>query len=140
MKFDYPDITKSDVCVRAWGKDLEEAFVNMALGSFNVVTPIEKIRPVKEERVDISSEDIKSLLYDWIEHLIVKFDGEMTVFSKFSIGISKSRGKYHLKGKMFGDKIRKTHEIHTHLKAVTYHLMKIEKTKKGYELQLILDI
>jgi len=139
MNFDYPDITKSDVCVHAWGKTIDEAFINVALGSFNVVTPIEKIKPLKKENVFIESEDLKSLLYDWIEHLIILFDSDMMVYSKFDITISESKGKFVLKGVMFGDEISDDNEIHSHLKAVTYHEMKIEK-KERYDIQVILDL
>lgn len=139
MNFDYPDITKSDVCVHAWGETIEEAFINTALGSFNVVTPIEKIHPLKKENVFIESEDLKSLLYDWIEHLIILFDGDMMVYSKFDIIITETDGKYSLKGVMFGDKINEKNEIHSHVKAVTYHKMKIEK-KERYDIQVILDL
>lgn len=141
MKFEYPDITKSDVCVKATGTTLEEAFANIALGAFNAVTPIRKIRPKLRKSISLQSEDLKSLLYDWIEHLIVYFDSEMLVFSDFDIKIIKKAGKYTLSGEMRGEKIDpEKNEIHAHIKAVTYHLMEIKEMKKGFILQVILDL
>lgn len=140
MGFDYPDITKSDVCVRARGRTMEKAFADMAIGAFNVVTPIEKIKPMIEKRVRIEAEDAVSLLYEWIESLIILFDSEMMVFSDFDIRITTNE-KFSLSGTMRGEKIDPArHDVHSHIKAVTYHLMKIEKQGNDFVVQAILDL
>ena len=140
MGFDYPDITKSDVCVRATGKTMEEAFASAAVGSFNIVTPMQKIRPKIKRRITIEAEDARSLLYEWIENLIILFDSEMLVFSDFDIKIS-AGNKFTLSGTVAGEKIDpEKNEIHSHIKAVTYHLMKVEKDSNGFVIQVILDL
>ena len=49
--------------------------------------------------------------------------------------------KYSLNAQLFGEKIdREKHELKNDIKAITLHMFKIEKTKKGYKSLVVVDV
>jgi SHS2 domain-containing protein len=139
LKFEFFDVT-ADVGFRAYGKTMEEAFQNAASAMFDVITDVTKINPSQERKVVIESEDTVALLFDWLSELIFLHDSQNMIFSKFKLGITqKSHDLYILNGSAWGEILdRDKHEIRDDVKAVTYHLMKIEENK-GFMVQVILD-
>lgn len=139
MEFEFLEHT-ADAKFKAYGKSLEEAFENAGKAMFDVMVEVEKVRPKKSKNFSIESEDLKALLYDFLEELVIFHEMENMVFSKFELKI-KEDDEYSLKGKCFGEKLdRSRHNIKTGVKAVTYHEMKIHKEKDNYWVQVVLDI
>ena len=138
-KFEFLDITTADTAFAAYGKDLNEVFANAALAMFEVMINTKQIKPEIKKTVEIKAQDLKSLLFDWLNELLFYFGSENLVFSKFDPKIDKK--SFKLNAICWGEKIDlKRHEIKTEVKATTYHKMKIKKTKQGWSTQVILDI
>ena len=83
-KFEFLEHT-ADVYVRAHGKNVEEAYENAALSMFETMTDTDKIAQTQEEIVEVEAEDQYALLYNWLEALLVKFETENMLYSKFQI-------------------------------------------------------
>ena len=83
-KFEFLEHT-ADVYIRAHGKTMEEAYENAALAMFEVMTDTDKITPMQEETLEVEAEDQYALLYNWLEALLVKFETENMLYSKFQI-------------------------------------------------------
>ena len=75
----------ADAYIAAYGKNLAEAFENAALAMFSIITDIEKVGTEIEEHLEVKAKDEHSLLYNWLEALLVKFEIEVIFFSKFKI-------------------------------------------------------
>jgi SHS2 domain-containing protein len=140
LKYEFFDVM-ADVGFRAWGENLEEAFENAALALFEVITDTSQIKPETEMIIKVESEDVKALLYDWLAELIFLHDVEFIIFSKFKVNIfQKSDNKYLLEAQVWGEKFQiDFHERRDEVKAVTYHLMEVQK-EEGFRLQVILDV
>lgn len=139
-KYDYPDHT-SDVYVQAYGKDLEEAFENAALGLTGVITDVSLIRPEQVVEETVEAEDVQMLLYKWLEAILVRLDAEQMVFSEFDVKIEKKKDLYILKSVMKGEKFRPDHHTSgTHVKAVTLHDMEIDESPGKARVKVLLDI
>lgn len=138
-KFEFFDVT-ADVGFRAYGKTMEEAFQNAGLAMFEVMTNISIIDPTILREIEIESEDPVALLYDWLSELLFIHDSENIIFSNFKVAITqKTNELYLLRGKAGGEAFNfNKHEIRDEVKAVTFHLMKVEKNN-GYHVQVILD-
>ena len=131
----------ADVKFRAYGETLEKAFINAAYAYADTISNHVKIKPALTKIVSIESEDQKSLLYDFIEQLIVLLDIDNFLLSKVSkIKIMNKDGKLQLIAHLKGDNKPEQYEIITHVKAMTYQEMKIEKTDNGFMVQAVLDI
>lgn len=139
-KFEFFDVT-ADVGFRAHGKNLDDAFQNAALATFEVMTDTSQIKTVVKREIMVESEDEKALLYDWLSELLFLHDYEDLVFSQFKVSINqKDAETFSLHAEACGEKFnQKTHEVRDEVKAVTFHLMEINKEKNGCTLQVILD-
>ena len=136
--FEFFDHT-ADVGIRAYGDTLEEAFEEAAKGVFEVMTDTSKVEPIQCVDVSVFGYDLENLLYKWIEELLYYYDSELMLFSKFDIKIDEEN--LTLTGKACGEKFNPAkHERRTVVKAMTYHMMEINRTDKGYEVQFVVDI
>ena len=132
----------ADVYVAAYGKDLAEAFENAALAMFEAMTDTKRVSTEVEDRVEVEAEDEQALLYSWLEALLVKFDVNGILYSKFNVqSLSKSGKRFVLKAKIWGESFKpEKHLQKVGVKAITYHRMEIVKKPDKVTLKFILDI
>jgi len=133
----------ADVYIAAYGEDLGEAFENAALAMFETMTDTADIEPRIEETVKIEGEDEYSLLYNWLEDLLVRFEIENMLYSKFEVyDVSRgANGKLILKAKIYGEPFNpEKHKQKVGIKAVTYHRMEIREEHGKVIVKFILDI
>jgi SHS2 domain-containing protein len=132
----------ADVYIAAYGKNLAEAFENAALAMFSIITDIEKVGAEIEEHLEVKAEDEQSLLYNWLEMLLVKFEIEGIFYSKFKISnITENKSVIGFSATIWGERINfEKHTQKTGVKAVTYHLMEIIKKPKMVTVKFILDV
>lgn len=132
----------ADAYVAAYGENLAEAFEHAAYATFEVMTDVSKVDPEFEDHVEVEAADEYALLYSWLEALLVKFDVNGVLYSKFKVfEIGKFREGYALKAKIWGEKFNpKKHAQRVGVKAITYHRMEIIKNDGQVTLKFILDI
>jgi SHS2 domain-containing protein len=140
-KFEFLEHT-ADVYIAAYGKSLEEAFENAALAMFEVMTDTERVSANEEAAVDVEAEDEYALLYNWLEALLVKFEVDGMLYSKFKIPcLEETPEGFKFKATAWGEKFNpEKHAQKVAVKAVTYHRMEIIKEANKVTLEFILDI
>ena len=140
-KFEFLEHT-ADVYVRAYGASMEEAYANAALAMFETMTDSNKIGQTQQETLEVEAEDQYALLYNWLEALLVKFETENMLFSKFEItDWMETAETFKFKAKVWGEKFDpKKHPQKVGVKAVTYHLMVVIREPQKVVLEFILDI
>lgn len=140
-KFEFLEHT-ADVYIAAHGTTMEEAFGNAAHAMFEVMTDTEKISPSHREAIEVEAEDEYALLYSWLEALLVKFEVNGWVYSKFEVhAIKETKDGFKLKATVHGEKYdAQKHPQKVGVKAVTYHQMEFIKEKERVTLMFILDI
>lgn len=135
-KYEYFEAT-ADIGLKAYGKDLNEAFENAGLAIFNIISDTSGIDSLKEIEFEVTSEDEVSLLYDYLEELLFYHEIEFMLFSEFHVEIDDD---LHLKAKIIGEEIDwDKHERKTEIKAITFHMMDVKRTSH-VELQAIVDL
>ena len=101
-KFEFLEHT-ADVLISAHGASLEQAFENAALAMFEVMTDTTKINPVEKDTFEVEAEDEYALLYSWLEALLVKFEVNGMLCSKFEIlGLEDNSEGFKLKANVWG--------------------------------------
>ena len=141
-RFEFLEHT-ADLYIAAYGKSLEEAFENAAYATFEGMTDLDKVQPKLEDTVEVEGYDEQALLYNWLEALLVKFDVNGNLYSRFKIvNIEKTSVGFRLKAKIWGEPFNsEKHLSKVGVKAVTYHLMEILRDAKGAAtVKFILDI
>jgi SHS2 domain-containing protein len=132
----------ADAYIAAYGRDLAQAFENAALAMFDVMTDVEKVSPKVKNSVEVVAEDEYALLYSWLEALLVKFDVNKMLYSRFKIlDLDQTSGGFRLRAQIWGEKFNpEKHAQKVGVKAVTYHRMEIIKESNKVVLKFILDI
>jgi SHS2 domain-containing protein len=137
-KFEFVDITTADVAFIAYGKNLNELFSNAALAMLEIMINTRQIKPKIKKVVKAFGEDFESLMFNWLNALLVYVDGENLAFSKFDVKVNEK--KFSLIAICKGEKIdSKKQETRTVVKAATYHKLEIKKDKY-WKARVIIDI
>lgn len=135
----------ADIEFEVYGETLEEVFINAAKVVFDTITPIKNVKPLISRKIEVKSEDLESLLYDFLENILILHDSENLVFSDIEIKELKVENEFFVKAILKGEEYNpEKHESGTVIKAVTYHEMKIgKKVINGKEMwfaHVVLDI
>ena len=139
MRYEFLEHT-ADAKFRAYGSTLEEAFGNAALAMTAVMTDVKKVAVKRTLNIAATGEDLKSLLYDFLEEFIVAVNTEHFLLSKFGkIKIKKTSSGYDITAAAAGDDLH-LYETHDDVKAVTYHDMEIHEAKGNCWVQVVVDI
>lgn len=131
----------TDAIVEAYGSSLDEAFENSAKGLVNTMIDLEQITPDQEYEIVAKGYDVKSLLYDWLEKVMLGLLIDNIALSDFKVKISERNSNYYLKGIAKGETLDlKKHHYKVEIKAVTYHEMEIEQTENIITTRFLLDL
>lgn len=136
------NIATADIAFEALGKTLEELFENCATALTAVMVDTETIKPISNSQFQISNKEIENLLFDFLSELVFIKDLKQLLFSKFEIKINKLDAKgYKLEADLWGEKIDpKKHQLHSDVKAITWHMFQLEKEKDSWKARVVLDI
>ena len=165
--FEYFEAT-ADVGFYAYGESLKEAYENAGLAMFNVISDTQRIGQKEFRHIEVVSEDLVSLLYDYLEELLFLHDTEFLLFSRFDVKIYKlcdgemevsneelsngesvigdlkeesSEHAYKLVCDAFGEELNwDVHPRGSEVKAITFHLMDVKKEDGIFMLSAILDL
>jgi SHS2 domain-containing protein len=131
----------ADAYIAAYGRNLEEAFANAARALFDVMTRVRRVRPETEDLVEVEGKDEYSLLYRWLEALLVKSETKGMLYSRFEVTITEKVSFFTLEARIWGEKFSAGRHLQkVGVKAVTYHRMEIIKSSGKVTLRFILDI
>ncbi|MEM1891289.1 MAG: archease, partial [Nitrososphaerota archaeon] len=75
----------SDVYVEAYGQTMEEAFKEAGLALFDVISDTKDVKPEVERDVYAEGFDMYSLLYNWLEQLLLLFELEGLLVSNIEV-------------------------------------------------------
>ena len=125
----------ADKALRIFGTNLTELFLSAAAGLTHLMAvDVSDISTEIEKSIEMDAIDAESLLVEWLSELTYWAESEMLIFKKFRIQKATAT---HLQAQIFG---RKTYMLEKHIKAVTYHNLKIIKTSEGLEATIVFDV
>jgi SHS2 domain-containing protein len=141
----------TDAVIEAYGGTLEEAFENSALGLVNTMfdlttTSNTSCSADKEIQIEAKGFDLQSLLYDWLEKVMLVVLIQHILLSDFKVKISEEKvGDYNylLSGITKGERLNlEKHHYKVEVKAITYHEMEIkeEKERNRVTTRFLLDL
>ena len=136
MKYKYLDHT-ADAKFIAFGRDIDEVFVNSALAMFNILGKTSDVKVTKKVKLNLKAKNYERLLYNFLEELLFLLETE----NLFLQGVKDLKiGKdFVLSCVAEGDDL-KNYDLEGDIKAVTQSEMEIKKANKGYQATVVLDI
>lgn len=130
----------ADAKFQAYGKTLQEAFSHSALALTHIMTDTEKVSPKIKNEIKLSSLKLESLLYDFLEQLVILLDTDGFILSRVSkMKISKKKQVYSLSATILGDNAD-SYDVHSYVKAITYNDMFIKETQGLVTIQVVPDL
>jgi SHS2 domain-containing protein len=126
-KFRFLDHT-ADVGIQAYGETLCEAFENAALGMFNIITDPSKVGAQKDFEVTIEGADLKNLLHEWLDQLLILSQVNNMLFSSFKVDLKDLENGVGLTGLVMGEPADPSKHVYkTEIKAVTHHMLEVNE-------------
>jgi SHS2 domain-containing protein len=134
------NIATADAAFEVVASSLEELFQDAAIAIFEIMADTRTVRPAKTLRIELISDDIEGLFFDWLSELVYLKDTESILFCGFEVSILENES-YELMATVSGDTIdQQKHILRSDIKAVTYHLFEFKKTGKNWTARVVLDI
>jgi len=140
MEFEIID-HPADIGFRVVAPRLEESFEKAGRALYSLLLSSFDEEDAVEVKFNIRSEDLESLLYDFLEHLLIMFEVDDIIATGISVSLDESEGHYDLEGHVKGCMARPlSFKRNYDVKAITYHMMEIRETSEGWMIQVIVDI
>jgi SHS2 domain-containing protein len=132
----------TDAYIQATGSTLEEAFEYAGMALFDTMCDLKCISPDLVENVEVSAADEVTLLHNWLESLLLKFELEGKVYSRFKVTLNRRpSNRLQANAKIYGEPYeRRKHGAKVEVKAVTVHKMEITRNGGTTTLRFILDL
>ena len=126
----------ADICIKAYGDNISEAFENAAIAMFDIITDNSKVDSIGEYDIELDAPDLEQLLVDFLSELLFLNTAKNIVFGSFNVKIKDK----NLSAKVFGEEYNTSkHKIGVEIKAVTYHMLEVNN-KKPFFVQILFDI
>jgi len=128
----------ADIGIRVRGEDLKELFRNAAAAMFDIIAEKKEpeVKKQAEIKIEQKADDLEELFVNWLNELLSLSATKELIFSGFQIN---KVDKNTLQAVAMGEDI-KNYKVNTEIKAATYHQLKLEQTKTGWQAELILDV
>ncbi len=138
----FDDVAIADVAFEATGKTLGELFESAALATTNtMVKDLSTVKKKEKRTVKLSQKELDRLLHDFMQEIIFLKDAEMLLFSSYDIVIEETAGGFELTATCEGERLDMgRHELLVDVKAVSWHMFKIEHAAGSWKAFIILDV
>jgi SHS2 domain-containing protein len=125
----------ADRALKIYGSDLQELLLNAAGGMNSLLAQEYDAFSLQEEKsIELDAIDSESLLVEWLSELAYWAETELLVFHKFDLH---SLSPTHVKATAHGSRVA---QLENHIKAVTYHNLKIIQTDAGLTATVVFDV
>ena len=132
----------TDAVIEAYGSTLEETFENAAMALCDTMIDLRTVIPQSEFKFSVKGDDLYSLLFNWLDQVMLLLVADGMALSQFSVKISQqSDNSYQLEGVAKGEPLQLSrHHYKVEIKAVTYHEMEIKQEKNIITARFLLDL
>ena len=143
MPYHYLDnMAIADIAFKAWGDTVEEMFVAAGDATMNVIVgDLNSIMAREHRRLCVEDTRIDMLLFQILQELIYFKDAERLLLRIHRVEIGEGEGKLAAAADANGEQIDPgRHDLITDVKAVTLHRFRVDKTPRGWEAIVVLDV
>jgi SHS2 domain-containing protein len=131
----------ADIGIRVRARDLKEIFKNAASAMFDIMAEKKsQITNHKSQTENITikqkAQNLEELFVNWLNELLSLSAIKELIFDDFKID---KLDEHNLEAKVIGAAME-DYRLNFEIKAATYHALKIEKSKSGWQAEVILDV
>lgn len=114
----------ADMMVRAFGDTLEECFGNAAYALFDQTVDLSDIGTSEETEFRVTGIDDEDRLYSFLSELLFIEDCDNLILREFDVSFDGDDVVCRARGETLD---RTRHRVRSEVKAVTYHMMEIDR-------------
>jgi len=131
----------SDAYIEVVGGSLEECFSRAGLAVVDIMVDLESVSPSSSLTVRVEGFDLYSLLYNFLEDVLVRVTTGSFLPRSIDVKIGRSGEGFSLDATYYGEGfVPGKHRAKVEVKAVTYHLMEIFERDGGFVVRFLLDL
>ncbi|MEM1950769.1 MAG: archease [Candidatus Nitrosocaldus sp.] len=138
----------TDALVEVEADTLEDAFALAAKALVDVMVDVSRVEERIEVILEADGHDLESLLYNWLEQVMITLVSEHIAMSRFITKIKVDDAdadagnyRYRITAKAYGEALDlEKHRYKVEIKGVTYHMMSVENVDGRYRLRFLLDL
>lgn len=142
MKFEFLEHT-ADAKFRAYGENVDDAFINSAYAMNYILSAETKIKPLISKQLSLKSSSKINLLYDFLSEFLYLIDTESIILSNIkNLEIknwSEDGNEFLLNCEAYFDKIS-NYDLSGDIKSITYSEIEIIEKPKSVIIQIVVDI
>ena len=136
MAHDFPEYEEiphtADLQIIAYGKSVEDLFINAAKGMFNAAGAVGDNLSCEIRRIELKANDLETLLVSFLEELLFLSEaGWLSEVQELNIFQTNLSGEIHY---------FKIKAINKEIKAVTYHDMNISQEDGVFQTKITFDV
>ena len=129
----------TDAIIQVTAKDLDEAFSVAGQAVADITLDSKLVGSTEEKRIAVSADDLRYLLFNWLEAVIYLLITEGFAISKISAKVTKNKD-YNIEATAVGEPIDlKKHGFKVEIKAPTFHEMEITQNN-NVSMKFLLDL
>ena len=129
----------ADIGIEIESTTLSEAFQEVSLSFSEIITGGNLPEVLTSKEVFLESDNLDSLLVDFLSYLIVLFDTDDFIAGSAKLEISK-KNSFQLVGKLVGETYNQDkHGYGVEIKAISYHQLLVQEGPPAH-LRVILDL
>ena len=120
----------TDAIIEVTADNLEEAFQTAGISVIETILDSSKVDEVDSKKLVVKGKDLKYLLYNWLEEIIILTITEGFAGKRITVDILRNEN-YEIHAEVFGEAIDlKKHQFKVEIKSPTFHEMEIEENDK----------
>ena len=129
----------TDAIIEVTADNLKEAFETAGISVIDTILDSSKVEENSSKKLTVKGKDLKYLLYNWLEEMIILTITDGFAGKKILLEITKN-DEYQINAEIFGESIDlKKHEFKVEIKSPTFHEMEIEENNK-VRMKYLLDL
>jgi|TARA_Y100001960_G_scaffold151207_1_gene159532 SHS2 domain-containing protein len=129
----------TDAIIEVTANNLKEAFQIAGISVIDTILDSSKVDENDSRKLVVKGKDLKYLLYNWLEEIIILTITDGFAGKRIVIDILKNEN-YEIHAEVFGEMINlKKHEFKVEIKSPTFHEMEIKEGDK-IVMKYLLDL
>jgi SHS2 domain-containing protein len=140
MGYTFIDHT-ADVAADLTGRTLNELFASAAQALTDTLTELDRVRPVVTQSVTLEAGSVETLLVDWLNELVYRFEVQNMLFSDATVTVDSGQDRWALGATVAGELFDPArHPSRVLVKGATYHGLEIKEEAGEWRARVVLDI
>jgi len=128
----------ADVGIAAWGDSFGELYEALAEGLAEFICARPTVTASQERELTVQAEDAEALAVDFLSAVLNLIQVDRFMVARVRVT---EAGEHHIEATLLGEPYNPArHEIHTEVKAVTYHLLRVAKEADRWTGRVVLDL